>query len=147
MTTAPPEDIELYDSERDTLRKIIYGLRLKHSFRGVTREKEEEAIKQAFTREAIQRCAEAGFIVDVLWHWEDERTGDMSPNVSDDPEDKNLYWNPKVVIAGRLDKVAVGEFDHDKLKHEIRSGLLDGKKGEIRENGEFREDPKTKNYY
>lgn len=136
---------DLYDSEKRALHGIKLALSARHSFKGVKTIDQEDAVKRAFTHEAQQRCAEIGLVVDVLWDWEDDKTGDRSPNVSDDPDDNNLYWNPKIVVVARTEKLA--EFDHDRLKHEIRSGLLDGKVGEIREDGTFREDARKKDYY
>lgn len=136
---------DLYDSEKKALHGIRIALAAKHSFKGVLTIDQEDAVKRAFTHEAHQRCAEIGLIVDVLWEWEDENTGERSPDVSDDPDDKNLYWNPRIVVIGRTDKL--DEYDHDRQKFEVRSGLLDGKAGEIRADGSFREDPRKKSYY
>lgn len=119
-------------------------MRIKHSFRGVRTVPEEEQLKSSFAREMRNRCAEIGLITDVEWAWEDEKTGAMSPNVSDDPADNNLYWNPRVVVTGRTDKIE--EFDHDQMKFEIQHGVLE-EPGFIREDGTVREDPKKKDIY
>lgn len=165
---------DLYDTERIALRRIRDILVEHHSFRGVRTLKEEEDVMRRFTEEARNRCAEIGLVVDVLWQWEtlqclpcSLRTGDRvvfergescphcgatdgervagSPDCSDDPADDTLYWNPRIVVLGRTEKLE--EYDHDRQKHEVRSGLLDGKPGVIREDGSFREDPIRKNYY
>lgn len=68
-------------------------------------------------------------------------------DVSDDPNDKNIYHVPTVVIAGRIDNDTEKTMDHDRMTHEIRNGQLDGKVGSIREDGSFREDFKKKDYY
>lgn len=143
MTTIN-EISNVYDHERKALADIRRVLLAKHAFRGVMTIDQESAIQRTFSREAAERCAEIGLVVDVLWEWTDENTGETSPDVSDDISDRNLYWKPRIVIVGRTDKLA--EFDHDRQKAEVRSGLLDGKVGEIREGGEFREDFKRKSY-
>lgn len=135
---------DLYDSERKAVRAIKDAVQLRHCYRGMS-SSEEEANMRAFTNEIVNRCAEIGLVVDVLWDWEDEKKGTRSPDVSDDPEDNNLYFYPKVIVTDRIE--ALGEYDHDRQKHEVQSGLLDGKAGVIRENGEFREDSIRKNFY
>ncbi len=157
---------DLYDHERAALRDVKNILLRKHSFKGVKTIDQEEAIQRAFTHEAVSRCAEIGLVIDVLWHWDtytctgcrvkfDEATsicstcgGEVvrkgSPDCSDDEDDQNLYWNPALVVTGRTEKL--NGFDHDRQRHEVKSGLLDGIKGEIRENGEFREDLRKQSY-
>jgi len=125
---------DLYDSEKKKLREIMYQMRLKHSFRGVVSLKQEADIKFAFEQEAIGRCADIGLIVSVQW----------DPEVSDDPEDNNLYWNPRVIVNDRVTKLS--EFDHDKQQFEITHGVLE-EPGYIRPDGTISEDPKKKNIY
>jgi len=165
---------DLYDSERKALQGIRFAMASKYMTKGATTELQEDDLKRKFTDEAINRCAEIGLVVDVLWYWTQLRCavcsfktgkdilfnegescpscgsheGDWhagSPDCSDDPTDNNLYWNPRIVVVGRTEKMQ--EYDHDQQKHEVRSGLLDGKAGEIREDGSFREDAKKKNFF
>ena len=125
---------DLYDSERKRLQDIVYKLRLKHSFRGVDTIKQEADIKFAFEQECIGRCAEIGLIVSIQW----------DPDVSDDPADNTLYWNPRVIVSSRVTKLA--EFDHDQQQFEITRGVLE-EPGFIRPDGTISEDPKRKNIY
>lgn len=143
---------ELYDSERAAIVQIRDEMRKKHSFRGVTTIKEEDDVKRRFTNEVRERCSDIGFVIEVEWNWESEEVDEdgiplhQSPCASAVPEDMNLYWLPRVVVIGRTEKLK--EFDHDKQKHEVRSGLLDGKVGVIDPNtGLLSEDPKKKNIY
>lgn len=136
---------DLYDSERKALKQIAFALRIKHSFRGVKTLEDEAAIQRTFENEARNRCAEIGLITEVLWSWEDEKTGQQSPNVSDDPTDHNLYWNPRLVVTGRTDKLS--EFDHDRQKFEVRKGTLDGVEGVIDVNTGKLSEPKKKDFY
>ena len=137
---------DLYDSERKALRNIAFAMRLGHSFKGVTSVPEEERIKANFTREMRNRCAEIGLIIDVQWVWEDEKTGQMSPDVSDDPADQNLYWNPRVIITGRTDKLE--EFDHDRQQWEMQNPKTAIEEpGFVREDGTIHEDPIKKDIY
>ena len=148
-----PEGVkELYDSERQAVLNVRADMLRKHSFRGVITVKDEMEIKRKFTNEMVSRCQDLGFVVEVEWSWESEEKDDdgipkhQSPCVSENAEDNNLYWIPRIVFVGRTDKL--GEFDHDKMKHEVRSGLLDGKEGVIDPNtGLLSSDPKRKNIY
>lgn len=135
MRDQPQDGIkDLYDSEQKKLREILYKLRLKHSFRGVTSIKQEADIKFAFEQEAIGRCAEIGLIVSIQW----------DPEVSDDPSDNNLYWNPRVIVGSRVTKLV--EFDHDQQQYEITHGVLE-EPGFLRADGTVHEDPKRKDIF
>jgi len=125
---------DLYDSERKRLQEIVYQLRVKHSFRGVSSLKQESDIKFAFEQEAINRCAEIGLIVSVQW----------DPEVADDPADNNLYWIPRVIVNDRVTKLA--EFDHDRQQFEITKGVLE-EPGFIRPDGTISDEPRKKNIY
>lgn len=126
----------LYDSEIVALKGIRLALMSKHSFKGVKTVDQEDAVKRTFELEAANRCAEIGLVVSVQW----------DPDCSDDPEDMTLFWNPRLIVNDRTDKI--GEYDHDRQKHEIRSGILDGKVGVIDPNtGELKEEPKKKLIY
>ena len=125
---------DLYDSERKKLQEIIYKLRLKHSFRGVNSLRQESDIKFAFEQETINRCAEMGLIVSIQW----------DPEVADDPSDNNLYWVPRVIVSGRVTKLA--EFDHDRQQYEITTGVLE-EPGFIRPDGTISDEPRKKNIY
>lgn len=148
-----PEGVkELYDTERQEILNIRAQMLRKHAFRGVTTVKEEDEIKRRFTDEMIGRCAEIGFVVEVEWSWRSEELDEdgnpkhQSPCVSEYADDPNLYWLPRLVFVARTEKLK--EFDHDRQKHEIRSGLLDGKAGVIDPNtGLLKEDAKKKNIY
>ena len=156
----------IYDSERKALAEIRRILMGRHALRGVVTVDQEEAIQRTFTREAIERCADIGLVVDVLWHWETwecpgcgikheantylcpscgaEVVRKGSPDVSDNPDDPNLYWNPAIVVTARTEKT--GGYDHEKQQHEVQSGLFTGKVGGIREDGSLREDLRKKSY-
>jgi hypothetical protein len=143
---------DLYDSERKAVTAIRDDMMRKHGFKGVTTVKEEDDVKRRFTNEVVSRCQDIGFVVEVEWSWESEEKDEdgiplhRSPCASAIPEDMNLYWLPRVAVTGRTEKLV--EFDFDKQKHEVRSGLLDGVAGVIDPNtGTFREDAKKKDIY
>lgn len=133
---------QLYDSEKVALHKIKDSLLAKHSFKGVDSIDRETTIKRQFTEECVHRCAEAGFGVDVEWEWDDPKTGECSPNAGEYADDWNIYWNPRIVVHERFDKGF--QFDHERQQTEVASGILDGKKGYIREDGSWHEDPLKK---
>ena len=151
MTNAGEGVSDLYDSERKAIVDIRNHMMTKYSFAAIDSFKKEDEMKQKISHEIHQRCAEIGFIVEVEWEWQkfDEKTGelvDFSPTVSSNPNDRGMYWVPNVVVTARAD-TTVTEFDHDKQKHEIRSGLLDGKVGVINPNTGLITEPKKKNIY
>jgi hypothetical protein len=139
---------DLYPSERKACQGIMLALQLKHCFRNNDSTERQAAVgnihgvpvcdaelrmMKAFETEARNRFAEIGLVLsNVDWVWEDEKTGKSSPDVSDNINDNTLYWYPRPIISGRTDKLV--EVDHDRMKHEIRSGMLDGKEGVIDPN-------------
>ena len=149
MTESVFSDVpDLYDHEMVQIRTVWGALQRKYA-----RETDmaSDTVQQRFIREAQGVFAENGFDVHVEVAWMDPpqvnpKTGEIeigasSPTVSDSPDDWNLYYLPRVKIKGRVDHLK--EFDHDRQKHEIRSGMLDGKTGVIDPNtGEMKEDSK-----
>lgn len=131
--TDPKKKIEgiqdLYESEK-ALSKTILGA-LQRKYASVSQMSEDT--KRRFELEAKGVFAENGLVVSVNWDFD----------VSDNPDDMNLYVVPKVIIEARVDKV--DQFDHDQQKHEIRAGVFDGVKGVIDPNtGTMKEEPKSK---
>ena len=157
---------DIYESERKALVEIRRVLMGRHSFKGVLHQDQEEAIQRTFTKEATERCADIGLVVDVLWHWEiwecpgcgtkheaqvyvcpscgAEVVRKGSPDVSDNPDDPNLYWNPAIVVTGRTEKIS--GYDHERQQHEVQRGVFTGKAGGVREDGSFREDLRKQSY-
>jgi hypothetical protein len=143
---------EIYESDKKRLAEIRNTMFQRYSSAGVISDAEEEARRTRFASELKERIAEVGFTSDVLWSWQSEETDAegfpvaQSPTVSDDEDDNNVYWIPKVVITGRTAKLL--EYDHDKQKFEVREGTFDGIKGVIDPNtGLLREDSKKKDIY
>lgn len=131
MTNAVFDDVpDIYDHEMVKIRTVWGALQRKYA--SETNMASDDNQKR-FIREAKGVFAENGFDVHV----------EFEIDVSDDPTDMNLYYTPQIKFKGRVDHVK--EFDHDRQKHEIRSGLLDGQAGVIDPNtGEFKEEPKKK---
>lgn len=151
MTDVIYDDIpDLYDHEMVQIRTVWGALQRKYA-----RETNmaSDDVQQRFIREAKGVFAENGFDVHVEVAWMDPpkvnpltgeiEVGASSPTVSDDPDDMNLYYLPRVKLKGRVDHLK--EFDHDQQKHEIRSGMLDGKVGVIDPNtGQLKDEGKKK---
>lgn len=93
------ELINLYDSEVQKIQATLNTLKdrtyKRHNL-------------SAFEREVKERFQEVGFVVDVLWY---------ETNVS------GVYM-PEIEVIGRCDPINVGEFDHDKMRHEVVNNLL-----------------------
>lgn len=143
---------ELYESDKAKLRDIAVAMYEKYRSGMLLTPKEEQERRGRFGRELSERFAEAGFVADVLWHWQTDETDDegfplaQSPTVSDNEDDNNLYYIPKVVITGRT--ATLLDYDHDQQKFEVREGTFDGVKGVIDPNtGLLREDSKKKTIY
>jgi hypothetical protein len=88
-----------------------------------------DAVWDAFAKEARERFAEIGFAIDIQWS---EITADGMPGTA---------AVPTISVEARLTKT---EPDMDLISHEIREGMLDGKKGVIREDGTWSEDTRSK---
>lgn len=77
--------INLYDSEIDTIHRIVETLR---------RRAEGPVSYQAFQDEVIQRFHDAGFKVDVRWYETDQK-GVLMPEIQImDRVDPNFVWDP-----------------------------------------------------
>lgn len=147
-----PEVKELYESDKVKLRDIARTMMLRYRDGKLLTPVEDAARRATYARELNDRINEAGFTCDVLWEWQTEETDAegfpvaQSPTVSDDEDDNNLYWIPKVIITGRTAKLI--DYDHDKQKFEVRDGTYDGLKGVIDPNtGTLKEDAKKKDIY
>lgn len=143
---------ELYESDKAKLRDIAVAMYNKYRSGMLLTPKEEESRRGRFARELSERFAEAGFVADVLWHWQSEENDEegfplaQSPTVSANEDDNNLYYIPKVVITGRT--ATLIDYDHDQQKFEVREGTFDGVKGVIDPNtGLLREDSRKKDIY
>ncbi len=102
-----PEEVfdydDLYDSERLAISRVMAAL---SQHVGTTSE------KSAIQREVRDRFSDIGFVARCDFYKDD-----------DDPRP----WNerpdmPQITIVGRTEKQ--GEFDHDRMGHEVRSNIL-----------------------
>jgi hypothetical protein len=143
----PNEDVaDFYEHERVAARSVA-GL-LQRRYNGKTNMADDK-VQMEFIREAKGIYAEQGLVAHVEMVWRSDETDDegypvsQSPTVSDDPDDKNLYFLPRIQVVGRVD--GLKQFDHDRQKHEIRAGMFDGVKGVIDPNtGQMKDEPKSK---
>jgi hypothetical protein len=105
------EDFDQFlDSERIAINKVMAALR-QHIGQGME--------GSAFQREARERFAEIGFIARI----------DLKKDMNDSREWNEKPWIPDISLVGRCEPVKVGEFDHEKMGHEVRSNII-GKKGQ-----------------
>lgn len=143
---------ELYEAEKVALTEIGKTMRGRYASSSLLTPKEEVDRRNKYAKELIERCAEVGFVADVEWVWQsEEKDADdiplrQSPCVSDNADDNNLYFIPRLILSARTE--VLKEYDHDKQKHEVREGLFDGIKGVIDPNtGTLREDAKKRDIY
>jgi len=91
--------IDIYDSEVATLQEVLATLK------GRTGKSHN---LDAFDREIVERFGEAGFKVKVNWFDTDQRG----------------VFIPEIEVLDRCDPIKAGEFDHDRLRHEIVNNHL-----------------------
>lgn len=94
---------DLYDSETIEINRLMAAIS-----QNVGAQREGGALQ----REIRERFAEIGFVVRCdLWKDDDDpRPWDERP------------WRPVISLIGRTEKQ--GEFDHDRMGHEVRSNIL-----------------------
>ena len=123
---------DLYASEQRDLKIAI--LNLEHFEFQWGNDTEQ---KRRFEQAAREELGKAGFTCHV--HWEEfvKRTplGDFPTGV----------WQPSLMDVHRIKEEA--EHDHDRIRHDIVTGKIDGQAGYVREDGSKREDPRSKNIY
>lgn len=133
---------DLYPSERNAIISTKHELTSALAYRA-NHSMTEDKMKRQYEEQARNRFGEIGFEISVQWVWDDPETGLRSPDVNDDPDDMTLFWNPRVVIERRSQKIE--ELDHGRMRHEVVSGEADGKVGYVDPNtGLVKEDPKSK---
>lgn len=93
------ELVNVYDSEVADLQRVQRELNAR------TYKRHNLA---AFEREITERFQEVGFVVSVNWY------------------ETNLegVFAPEVEVVGRCEPIKGGEFDHDKMRHEVVHNLL-----------------------
>lgn len=120
---------DLYADEKRRLQEALVRLE-----RFEFTEGNETETKRQFEQAAQTELGQAGFGCHV--HWEEfvKRTplGDIPTGV----------WQPSIQDVHRL--IEESETDHDKKRHEIVTGQVDGVKGYIREDGSWHMDPLKK---
>lgn len=93
------EDFQPYDSEVLAAQEVLAALT------GRTYKKHNLA---AFDREIVERFAERGLRVDVKWF----------------TTTAEGVYSPQVDLIGRCEPLTPGEFDHDRMRHEIVNNVL-----------------------
>lgn len=124
QSKAAATDFEPYYSEIPVIMAITEKLNRIFAWSG-----EEPWTERQFEQSAQNLYGDAGFEITIGWMQAmDPETGEELP-----------FKAPEVTIVGRVKKES--ERDHDRLKHEITSGMADGQAGYVREDGSRREDP------
>lgn len=125
-----PEPFEPYYSEIPKIYAAAEKLNKIFAWTG-----EEASTERQYEMTARNLFGEAGFKIEIEWMQAmDVETGDELP-----------FKAPQVTITGRVKKET--ERDHDRIKHEVRAGMADGKVGVIDPNdpGGGLKEPKRKN--
>lgn len=99
----------LYDSERLAINQVTTTL-----MENIGKHRE----LGSFQREVRERFAEIGFIARCDFY--ESRHEDHLPK-----DERTQY--PEITLVGRCDPMQVGDFDHDKMGHEVRSNIIGNK--------------------
>lgn len=119
-------DVEPYPSELPKIHRAYSELT-----RRFANTKFTDSTRDQFHIAAADLFDKAGFTVGVAW--DEVRMGGVPTGM----------YMPEVTITGRVRHET--EIDHDRLKHEIRAGMADGKVGVVDPNtGEWKEEAKKK---
>lgn len=135
MTSSP--DLNIYPDEQHRIHLAYERLSRQFEFTPI----KGDADKTIFEMAAHNEFGEAGFRVEITWQQLHRR--EMIQGVQ--TAVPTGVWLPGIEIIGR-NKVEE-ETDHDRMRHGIVRGLADGQSGYVREDGTYREDPKSKNIY
>jgi hypothetical protein len=131
----PAPDVEPYPSEIPALK----GAMEKLNKRFQNKVFDEDTMMQ-FMQAAREIFGEAGWLIGV--DWMDARVPGLPAEMA--PSTGTVI--PRVVIQGRVHHES--ETDHDRLRHEIVSGMADGVKGYVREgSSDLHEDPISKTIF
>lgn len=117
---------DLYASEQAALKIAMLNLE-----RFEFTEGNDAQQKRLFEQAARDELGKAGFTCHVHWEEYVKRTplGDIPTGV----------WSPSLQDVHRITEPE--ETDHDRLRHDIVTGKIDGKAGYIREDGTWHDDP------
>jgi len=127
-TAGPPESIDLYPNEMNSVRELAADLQNKYGFKPFT-----DTTSKAFEAEVPDRFAALGLLAKVYW---------KDVDVDGDPNSDTLYFLPTIAIEARIDPKDY-TIDHEQMSREIQSGAADGKEGTLRADGTLG-DPKSK---
>lgn len=109
-------DLDLYERDFITISEVTKTIQQRIGANPPT-------TNQAYKREIVERFQDAGFVVDVrLFNDENE----------DHLPEHERHWFTKIVLTDRCEPIAVGEFDHERQGHEVRSDIRGlNKQGDI----------------
>lgn len=126
--TPPPADWQPYPDE---LLRIAYAMtRLESAFEFTTGFQASQ--QAAFNDAAKTEFAKIGIEIRINWEEICRHSNLLGPVPTG-------IWMPGIEPIGRTRKES--ETDHDRIKHGIQHGLLDGQPGYIRADGTKHEDP------
>lgn len=122
-----PEVLEIYPSEIPKVKAALEDLQRYWNQKRVS---DPAEAAEAFNQMAVNKFGEIGFTVEVEWF--ETNDNPFAPGVP--------MFVPRVAPNGRTSNKET-EVDHDRMQHDIVTGKADGKKGYIREDGTWHEDP------
>jgi hypothetical protein len=122
-------DLEIYPDENHKIQYVYEKLSRQFEFTPIKGDSDKKIFEMAVNND----FGEIGFMVTVTWqqiHVKDLVTAKPTG-----------VWLPGIEIIGRNKKE---ETDHDRYRWGVVNGMADGKKGYVREDGTWHEDPKSK---
>lgn len=142
QTNAGENIVEVYADEVEKIDQLLKAVQQRWGNKQFT-----PATQQEFEKDVVGRFEKIGFVAHVGWLEPDTPEGlDPMDAILWEQRQKNdgpKYVVPDVQLVGRIEKQ--GEFDHDRQKHGIIAGKMDGVKGVIDPNtGKLKEESKSK---
>lgn len=134
---APPEAFEVYPDENDKILVVGQKINEMFKFKNIHNDEWPKLIETIITM-----FDEIGFEVGV------EIMDAVNPNTGRPITGSDGFPMrvPSIAFLGRT-KNKETEIDHDRMRHGIVTGKVDGVKGYIREDGQLHEEPRKKLIY
>jgi len=117
--------VEPYDDEWPKIQRAYDRLEKEFEFTPFS-----ETTRRQFESAAHNEMGKAGFVIHIAW-----------TEILDDGTPTGIY-SPQLQFTGRVDKES--QTDHDRIRHNVVTGLADGQAGYVREDGSKHEEPRKK---
>jgi hypothetical protein len=131
-------DIEPYGDELEKIKEVGAKINARFAYKNINNDEWPDLIEWI-----LNEFDKIGFeaAVEIM----DARKANGQPIIGSDGFPMRV---PSISIVGRSgSQHAEEEIDHDRVRHGVVNGLVDGVKGYIREDGQLHEEPRKKTIY